>query len=93
MIISKTDCHRLKGDGEVIKNIIYYRVSLTCKAGKKRKSKAKGMRLVSTIKGIANEGKTSKSSALHKTNKILHAGNIFIVVVIRFTDKFDVPKQ
>lgn len=50
VILSKSDCHQLKGDGDIVKKIIYYRLSLSCKAGKERKTKAKGMRIVSTVK-------------------------------------------
>lgn len=50
VVLTKSDCHKLKGEGDLVRNIVYYRLSLQCKAGKERKSEAKGMRQSSTFK-------------------------------------------
>lgn len=48
LVISSS--HLLKGDSEIIKQCVYDRLSLQCKAGKERRTESKGMRLSATFK-------------------------------------------
>lgn len=43
VVLVKRDTHLLKGAGELVKDIVYSRLSLQCKAGKERPSEGKGM--------------------------------------------------
>lgn len=44
------DCHKIKGEGDIVKEIVYDRLSLQCKAGKERPTESKGIRKSATYK-------------------------------------------
>lgn len=50
IVLVRRDTHLLKGEGDIVKKIMYSRLSLQCKAGKERPSESKGMRKSSTLK-------------------------------------------
>lgn len=83
-VLSKTDCHKLKGDGDLVKNMIYQRLSLSCKAGKERKSKSKGIRQVSTIKKNCPM-KVKHLNRLHHSNMNLHERIFSVCPQINFS--------
>lgn len=50
VVLVRRDTHLLKVDGELIKRLVYSRLSLQRKAGKERPSESKGIRKSSTFK-------------------------------------------
>lgn len=49
-ILSITGSHKLKGDGEFVKLMVYDRINFGCKADLERPSSSKGIRATSTYK-------------------------------------------
>lgn len=50
VVLVRRDTHLLKGEGELVRKLIYSRLSLQCKAGRERPSESKGVRKSSTFK-------------------------------------------